>query len=70
MKGCDKLQELINKYNILQRRIFNVVQENRCRGQDSIIDSLDLLEQSEEEFGSQLFDFLTELNEKEESSEM
>lgn len=64
------MQELINKYNILQRRIFNVVQENRCRGQDSIIDSLDLLEQSEEEFGSQLFDFLTELNEKEESSEM
>lgn len=70
MKGCDKLQELIKKYGTLQRRIFNVVQENRCRGQDSIIDSLDLLEQSEEEFGSQLFDFLTELNEKEESSEM
>lgn len=64
------MQELIKKYNILQRRIFNVVQENRCRGQDSIIDTLDLLEQSEEEFGSQLFDFLTELNEKEESSEM
>lgn len=70
MKGCDKLRELITKYNILQRRIFNVVQENRCRGQDSIVDNLDLLEQSEEEFGSQLFDFLTELNEKEELSEM
>ena len=70
MKGCDKLQELIKKYNILQRRIFNVVQENRCRGQDLIVDNLDLLMSAEEEFGSQLFDFLTELNEKEELSEM
>ena len=70
MKGCDKLRELITKYNTLQRRIFNVVQENRCRVQDLIVDNLDLLMSAEEEFGSQLFDFLTELNEKEELSEM
>lgn len=68
MKGCDKLLELINKYNNLQRLVYNVVQENRCRSDD--IDSFDLLEQAEEEFGIQLFDFLTELNEKEGLSEV
>lgn len=63
MKGCDKLQELINKYNSLQKYIRNVVQENR--GGDGDIDSFDLLEQSEEEFAIELLDFLTELNESE-----
>lgn len=67
MKGCDILQELINKYNTLQRRIFNVVQENRCRGDDYVVDSLDLLEQSEEDFGVELFNFLIDLNEREEN---
>jgi len=63
MKGCDKLQELINKFNNLRHRINIVVQENRCR--DGDIDSFDLLEQSEEEFAIELLDFLTELNESE-----
>jgi len=69
-KGFDKLQELINKYNNLQRLVYNVVQENRCRGQDSIVDNLDLLLSAEEEFGVELLDFLTELNEKEELGEV
>lgn len=68
MKGCDKLQELIKQYTLLQKYIHNVVQENRCR--DGDIDSFDLLEQSEEEFAIELLDFLTELNEKEELSEV
>lgn len=60
------MQELISKYNILQRRIVNVIKENRCRGDDGAIDSLDLLETSEEEFGVELFNFLLELNEEDE----
>lgn len=62
MKGCDKLQELINKYNSLQRLVYNVVQENRCR--DGDVDIYDMLENAEESFSIELLDFLTELNEK------
>lgn len=58
------MQELIKKYNALQRRIVNVIRENRCRGDDGVVDSLDLLESSEEDFGSELFNFLLELNEE------
>lgn len=62
MKGCDKLQELINKYNSLQRLVYNVVQGNRCR--DGDVDIYDMLENAEESFSIELLDFLTELNEK------
>lgn len=62
MKGCDKLQELINRYNSLQRLVYNVVQENRCR--DGDVDIYDMLENAEESFSIELLDFLTELNEK------
>lgn len=62
------MRELIEKYNTLQRRVFDVIQENRCRGDD--IDSFDLLQQAEENFGIELFDFLTELNESEGLSEV
>lgn len=62
MKGCDKLQELINKYNSLQRIVYNVVQDNRCR--DGDVDIYDMLENAEESFSIELLDFLTELNEK------
>ncbi|WP_312286708.1 hypothetical protein [Terrisporobacter sp.] len=63
MKGCDKLQELINRYNSLQRLVYNVVQENRCR--DGDVDIYDMLENAEESFSIELLDFLTELNESE-----
>lgn len=55
------MEELVNKYNALQRLIFIVIEENRCRGDDNVIDSLDLLEQAEEEFGSTFLDFLIEV---------
>lgn len=60
------MEELVNKYNTLQRWIFTVIKENRCRGDDNVIDSLDLLEQSEEEFGATLLDFLIEAQSNEE----
>ncbi|MDU6996006.1 MAG: hypothetical protein E6356_14185 [Terrisporobacter othiniensis] len=63
MKGCDKLQELINRYNSLQRLVYTVVQENRCR--DGDVDIYDMLENAEESFSIELLDFLTELNESE-----
>lgn len=63
MKGCDKLIKLINKYNSLQRLVYNVVQENRCR--DGDVDIYDMLENAEESFSIELLDFLTELNESE-----
>lgn len=62
MKGRDKLIELINKYNSLQKLVYNVVQENRCR--DGDVDIYDMLENAEESFSIELLDFLTELNEK------
>lgn len=62
MKGCDKLRELINRYNSLQRLVYNVVQDNRCR--DGDVDIYDMLENAEESFSIELLDFLTELNEK------
>lgn len=60
------MEELVNKYNTLQRWIFTVIKENRCRGDDNVIDSLDLLEQSEEEFGVTLLDYLIEVQSNEE----
>ena len=62
------MQELINKYNDLQRLVYNVVQENRCR--DGDVDIYDMLENAEESFSIELLDFLTELNEKEGLSEV
>lgn len=55
--------KLITKFNNLQRLIYNVVQENRCR--DGDVDIYDMLENAEESFSIELLDFLTELNESE-----
>ena len=54
----------MKKYNNLQRMIFTVIQENRCRGADEVVDNLDILLNAEEEFGIELFDFLIDLNNK------
>lgn len=58
------LEELIKKYNNLQHMIFTVIQENKCRGADEVVDNLDILSNAEEEFGVELLDFLIELNNK------
>ena len=65
-----KLEELVNTYNELQRRIYDVIEENRYNQNDEVVNTLDLLEQSEERFGVEFLDFLMNLNEKEELSEV
>ena len=70
MKGRDKLEELVNTYNELQRRIYDVIEENRYSQNDEVVNTLDLLEQAEERFGVELLDFLMNLNEKEGLSEV
>lgn len=64
------MEELVNTYNELQKRIYDVIEENRYNQTDEAVNTLDLLEQAEESFGCQLFDFLIELNEMEELSEV
>ena len=70
MKGRDKLEELVNTYNELQRRIYDTIEENRYSQNDEVVNTLDLLEQAEERFGVELLDFLMNLNEKEGLSEV
>ncbi|MGL4454108.1 MAG: hypothetical protein ACRCTZ_23400 [Sarcina sp.] len=55
------IKELLAKYNLLQSSIFKVIEENRCRGDDNVIDNLDELEWRESEFMIDLEDFLGEL---------
>ncbi|MBC6695231.1 hypothetical protein H9L25_00365 [Terrisporobacter mayombei] len=45
----------------MQRHIYNVVQDNRCIGRDDIIDEIELLQQSEEEFAIELEDLQIDL---------
>lgn len=60
------LNELVNKYNLLQRAIYNAIEENKYNYSDDMIDCLDLLEQAEEEFGCELYDFLLKIQEERE----
>ena len=60
------LNELVNKYNLLQRAIHNVIEENKYNYSDDMINCLDLLEQAEEEFGCELYDFLLKIQEERE----
>jgi hypothetical protein len=57
------LNELINKYSLLQRAIYIAIEENKYNYSDDMIDCLDLLEQAEEEFGCELYNFLLEIQE-------
>lgn len=59
------MEELIVKYNELQKRIYDVVEENRYARDDNVVNTFDLLEQAEESFGVNLYDYLLELNEVE-----
>lgn len=70
MKGRDKLEELVKSYNELQKRIYDVVREFKYTQQDNMVNTLDLLEQAEESFGVNLYDYLLELNEMEGLNEM
>ena len=60
------MNELVNKYNLLQRAIYNAIEENKYNYSDDMIDCLDLLEQAEEEFGCELYDFLLKIQEERE----
>ena len=55
------IENLLTKYHKLQRHIYNVVQGNRCIGRDDIIDEIELLQQSEEEFAIELEDLQIDL---------
>ena len=56
-------EELIKKYNELQRIIYRVVNDYR---DEEFIDDIDRLEWVEEEFGSEFLDFLVQIFDKEE----
>ena len=56
-------EELVKKYNELQKIIYRVVNDYR---DDEFVDDIDRLEWTEEEFASELFDFIVKILNKEE----
>lgn len=56
-------EELVKKYNELQKIIYRVVNDYR---DDEFVDDIDRLEWTEEEFASEFFDFIVKILNKEE----
>ena len=54
-------EELVKKYNELQRIIYRVVNDYK---DEEFIDDIDRLEWAEEEFGSEFLDFLVQIFDK------
>lgn len=58
------MEELIRKYNLLQKAIY------RLNNNSEYVDDIDLLKNTEEEFGCELYDFLLDYQVKEGCSEV
>ena len=56
-------EELVKKYNELQKIIYRVVNDYR---DEEFVDDIDRLEWTEEEFASEFFDFIVKILNKEE----
>ena len=56
-------EDLMKKYNQLQRIIYRVINDYR---DEEFVDDIDRLEWTEEEFASELFDFIVKILNKEE----
>lgn len=56
-------EELMKKYNQLQRIIYRVINDYR---DEEFVDDIDRLEWTEEEFASEFFDFIVKILNKEE----
>ena len=56
-------EDLMKKYNQLQRIIYRVVNDYR---DEEFVDDIDRLEWTEEEFASEFFDFIVKILNKEE----
>lgn len=56
-------EDLMKKYNQLQRIIYRVVNDYR---DEEFVDDIDRLEWTEEEFASEFFDFIIKILNKEE----
>ena len=56
-------EDLMKKYNQLQRIIYRVISDYR---DEEFIDDIDRLEWTEEEFASEFFDFIIKILNKEE----
>lgn len=56
-------EELVKKYNELQKIIYRVVNDYR---DDEFVDDIDRLEWAEEEFGQEFLDFLVKIFDREE----
>lgn len=56
-------EDLMKKYNQLQRIIYRVINDYR---DEEFVDDIDRLEWTEEEFASEFFDFIVKILNKEE----
>ena len=56
-------EDLMKKYNQLQRIIYRVISDYR---DEEFVDDIDRLEWTEEEFASEFFDFIVKILNKEE----
>lgn len=56
-------EELVKKYNELQKIIYRVINDYR---DEEFVDDIDRLEWTEEEFASEFFDFIVKILNKEE----
>lgn len=56
-------EDLMKKYNQLQRIIYRVINDYR---DEEFVDDIDRLEWTEEEFASEFFDFIIKILNKEE----
>ena len=56
-------EDLMKKYNQLQRIIYRVINDYR---DEEFVDDIDRLEWTEEEFASEFFDFIVKVLNKEE----
>ena len=54
-------EDLMKKYNQLQRIIYRVINDYR---DEEFVDDIDRLEWTEEEFASEFFDFLVQIFDK------